>query len=110
MVKSDEKGVGPSFVDHFHYIQYLEKHYGAQVELHFTCNEDDPRNALLCLTSVRSCRHCRTGFAYDYTSQEVAYDSLSRVPSMAFQLFLELNERLDAELAICLRCLPSIRR
>lgn len=101
MVKSDERGREHSFIEVFHWIQYLENHYGTQVELHFSRNEDDNRNAVLCITAVGNCKCHRTRLTYDYSSIEVAYNSLQRVPQLADKLFYELNERLDGSCDEC---------
>lgn len=101
MVKADEKFGRADWVDLFHFITYLEDHYGCSVELHFARNEDDPRNALLCITVVGNCKRHRTPVTYDYASCEIAYNSLSRVSSVAIELFYELLERLDGGCSWC---------
>lgn len=97
-----EKQAEIQWVDIIWTMNYVEEHYGGIPECHISTNEDDTRNALLCITCPRGCKLHPDAVGVAFTSREVPYSQLHRVLWVLHDMFYELIEELDGACPACL--------
>lgn len=96
-----------NWIDIVAQIRYVEEHYGGTPEVHITTDEDDTRDALLCITCPRGCKSHPDAVGVAFTSCKVPYKKLHRLQQILFHQFYELIEQLDGA---CPRCLEAVHR
>lgn len=105
MAKPTEQYRDISFLELVGYLRHLEQTYGAIAEIHVSTDEDDPRNALLCITCV-GCYKLHPNPRYNtFAARKVANSRLSLVPAVLLDMLYEIDAQIEGQ---CPQCLAAV--